>query len=29
MDHINNGSYKLIKKDPTTKIEDKTLKQRL
>ena len=27
MDHINNGSYQLLKKDPTTKIEAKTLKQ--
>ena len=27
MDHINNGPYKLLKKDPTTKIKAKTLKQ--
>ena len=30
MDHINNGPYqllKLLKKDPTTKIKTKTLKQ--
>ena len=26
IDHINNGSYQLLKKDPTTKIETKTLK---
>ena len=28
MDHINNGPYQLLKKDPTTKIKTKTLKQR-
>ena len=27
MDHINNGSYQLLKKDPTTKIKAKALKQ--
>ena len=27
MDHINNGSYQLLKKDTTTKIKTKTLKQ--
>ena len=27
MDHINNGPYQLLKKDPTTKIKAKTLKQ--
>ena len=27
MDHINNGPYQLHKKDPTTKIKAKTLKQ--
>ena len=27
MDHINNGPYQLFKKDPTTKIKTKTLKQ--
>ena len=27
MDHINNGPYQLLKKDPTTKIKTKTLKQ--
>ena len=27
MDHINNDSYQLLKKDPTTKIKDKALKQ--
>ena len=27
MDHINNGSYQLLKKDPTTKIKTKALKQ--
>ena len=27
MDHINNGLYQLLKKDPTTKIKVKTLKQ--
>ena len=27
MDHINNGPYQLLKKDPTTNIETKTLKQ--
>ena len=27
MDHINNGPYQLFKKDPTTKIKAKTLKQ--
>ena len=27
LDHINNGSYELLKKDPTTKIKAKTLKQ--
>ena len=27
MDHISNGSYQLLKKDPTTKIKPKTLKQ--
>ena len=27
MDHINNGQYQLLKKDPTTKIKTKTLKQ--
>ena len=27
MDHINNGSYQLLTKDPTTKIKVKTLKQ--
>ena len=26
MDHINNGPYQLLKKDPTTKIKTKTLK---
>ena len=25
MDHINNGPYQLLKKDPTTKIKTKTL----
>ena len=27
LDHINNGPYQLFKKDPTTKIKTKTLKQ--
>ena len=27
MEHINNGPYQLLKKDPTTKIKTKTLKQ--
>ena len=27
MDHINNGPYQLLKKDPTIKIKAKTLKQ--
>ena len=27
MDHINNVSYQLLKKDPTTKIKDKTFIQ--
>ena len=27
MDHINNSSHQLLKKDPTTKIKAKTLKQ--
>ena len=27
MDHINNGPYQLLNKDPTTKIKTKTLKQ--
>ena len=27
MDHINNGPCQLLKKDPTTKIEAKTMKQ--
>ena len=27
MDHINNGPYQLLKKDPNTKIKTKTLKQ--
>ena len=27
MDHINNGPYQLLRKDPTTKIKAKTLKQ--
>ena len=27
MDHTNNGPYQLLKKDPTTKIKTKTLKQ--
>ena len=27
MDHINNGPYQLLKKDPTTKIKTKALKQ--
>ena len=27
MDHINNGPYQLLKKDPTTKIKAKTLKK--
>ena len=27
MDHINNGPHQLLKKDPTTKIKAKTLKQ--
>ena len=27
MDHINNGPYQLLKKDPSTKIKTKTLKQ--
>ena len=27
MDHINNGPYQLLKKDPTTKIKTKTLKK--
>ena len=27
MDHINNGPYQLLEKDPTTKIKAKTLKQ--
>ena len=27
MNHINNGPYQLLKKDPTTKIKTKTLKQ--
>ena len=27
MDHINNGSYQLLKRNPTTKIKTKTLKQ--
>ena len=26
MDHINNGPYQILKKDPTTKIKTKTLK---
>ena len=26
MDHINNGPYQLLKKDPTTKMKTKTLK---
>ena len=27
MDHINNGPYQLLKKDPTNKIKTKRLKQ--
>ena len=27
MDHMNDGSYQLLKYDPTTKIKAKTLKQ--
>ena len=27
MDHVNNGPYQLLKKDPTTKIKAKSLKQ--
>ena len=27
MDHINNGPYQLLEKDPTSKIKTKTLKQ--
>ena len=27
MDHINNGPYQLLKKDPTAKIKTKTIKQ--
>ena len=27
VDHISNGPYQLLKKDPTTKIKSKTLKQ--
>ena len=27
MDHINNGPYQILKKDPTTKVKTKTLKQ--
>ena len=27
MDHINNGSYQLLKKDPAAKIKAKTFKQ--
>ena len=27
MDHINNGPYQILKKDPTAKIKPKTLKQ--
>ena len=27
MDHINNGPYELLKKDPTTKTKTKALKQ--
>ena len=27
MDHINNGPYQLLEKNPTTKIKTKTLKQ--
>ena len=27
MDHMNNSQYQLLKKDPTTKIKTKTLKQ--
>ena len=27
MDHINNGPYQLLKKDPTNKIKTKTLRQ--
>ena len=27
MDHINNGPYQLLKKDPTTKAKTKTLKK--
>ena len=27
MDHLNNGPHQLLKKDPTTKIKTKTLKQ--
>ena len=27
MDHINNGPYQLLKKDPTAKIKTQTLKQ--
>ena len=27
MDHVNNGPYQVFKKDPTTKIKTKTLKQ--
>ena len=27
MDHINNGPYQLLKKDPTTKTKTKTLKK--
>ena len=28
LDHINNGPYHILRKDPTTKIKTKTLKQR-
>ena len=27
MDHVNNGLYQLLRKDPTTKIKTKTLKR--
>ena len=27
MDHVNNGPYQLLKKDPVTKFKTKTLKQ--
>ena len=27
MDHINNGPYQLLKKDPTIKVKTKTLKE--